>query len=748
MVENILINKLFLDLIPVSNSAVGEEEVSRHFTKTVSDIFGIEKATLDNIYKEEKQEGNLHGYVANTRKPYSDNQLSEYSSFPELIGFWHDGFRSCALVPIIANGRVISILELLSKQENKFSDEMLSVISFGASLIGPSLIYKYETSKNVRIANYFNGAFNSNMPQFLVSNADSIVKFNKSAGKEFGIEGASKKNIPQILGIGFAELKQLSNGRSAKTILGSGNGKRVYSISSSPINDNLIHVSARDITKNELFDSVIETVNSDLYSGIVYLDGELKITGSNGGLSKMTGIENNMLVGKGFYELVIDSMRQGFKELAKRLENGHVIDSTDMIGSDSAPVRVRFVLSKWLNGYILVFTNAEAEREIKAIKGSFLDFINGASDIVITLDAIGFIKACNMPIEELLGYARDELIGKDVKSLYVDPSIIDRDITYVRNGMNVDNTYVTLIAKDSTKIPATQSTRIIKDDEGNTNYLIVLREKATKQKLKDKEKELGFLEKRLKNLSSIGEQKSQFIYNISHELKTPLTNIKGYSKLLYQGDFGDINDEQKSTLITIQEEADRLMQIIQQVLDAAKLETGKTKLDLKEVDLKELENNSTIRSLKEKAQSQGLSFAWNVAFDVPTIMADQSRLIQVFVNLIGNAIKFTNKGGIAVKITRKGRNFVECDVTDTGIGISDEDSHKLFKDFYEAPKKGLVKQAESGTGLGLSITKEIVRLHNGVESRKRSIGVESELGKGSKFWFVLPIKQKGKRKDQ
>lgn len=744
MVENILINKLFIDLIPVSNSAVDEDEVSKHFTKVISEIFGIERATLDNIYKSEKQSGNLHGYVANTRKPYSDNQLSEYSSFPELIGFWHDGFRSCALLPVIANGRVISILELLSRQENKFTDEMLNVISFGASLIGPSLIYKYETGKNIKIANYFNGAFNSSMPQFLVSNSDAIVKYNKAAAKEFGIND-TKRALPQVLGLGFGELGALAEGRSIKATLGTSGNRRIYSISSSRINDSLMHVSVDDITKPELFDSVIDAINDDLYSGVVYLDNDLKITSSTAGLAKLAGIQGNMLAGKSLPDLVTEGARAGFRELAKRLENGHVIDSTDLIGADAAPVHIRFVLSKWLNGYILVFTNAEAEREIRNIKGSFLDFINGASDTVITLDAIGFIKACNMPIEELLGYTRDELIGKDVKSLYMDPSLVDRDITYVRNGMKVDNTFVNLIAKDSTKIAATQSTRIIKDDDGNTNYLLVLRDRSAAQKLRDMERELAQTEKRLKSLSSIGEQKSQFIYNISHELKTPLTNINGYTKLLYRGDFGELNAEQRDVLRTVEEEAARLMEIIQQVLDAAKYETGKMKLDLKEVDLKELENNATITGLRKKAQDQGLEFSWSVAFDVPTIMADQSRLVQVFVNLIGNAIKFTNKGSISVKIARKGRNFVECDIIDTGIGITDEDQHKLFKDFYEAPKKGLVKQAESGTGLGLSITKEIVRLHNGIESKKRSIWVESEPGKGSRFTFILPIKPKNKR---
>jgi signal transduction histidine kinase len=123
---------------------------------------------------------------------------------------------------------------------------------------------------------------------------------------------------------------------------------------------------------------------------------------------------------------------------------------------------------------------------------------------------------------------------------------------------------------------------------------------------------------------------------------------------------------------------------------------------------------------------------------VPVVIADPNRLIQVFVNLISNAIKFTEHGSITVKIYRKGKN-VRVEVSDTGIGISKEDQRKLFRKFYQVPKKGLTKQEGAGTGLGLSIAKEIISLHKG------RIGVNSELGKGSTFWFTIPIDLRKKK---
>lgn len=183
------------------------------------------------------------------------------------------------------------------------------------------------------------------------------------------------------------------------------------------------------------------------------------------------------------------------------------------------------------------------------------------------------------------------------------------------------------------------------------------------------------------------------------------------------------------------------MLVIQQILDAAKLEAEKVKLELKEVDL-HMENSPSIKALEESARNKGLGFKWSVAYDVPKITADPNRLIQVFVNLIGNAIKFTEKGGINVVIERKNKRNILCKITDTGIGINEDDKKKLFRrKFYEAAKKELVQQPGAGTGLGLSITRDIVKLHSG------KIGFDSIPGKGSTFWFTLPINPKQKRRD-
>jgi two-component system phosphate regulon sensor histidine kinase PhoR len=174
---------------------------------------------------------------------------------------------------------------------------------------------------------------------------------------------------------------------------------------------------------------------------------------------------------------------------------------------------------------------------------------------------------------------------------------------------------------------------------------------------------------------------------------------------------------------------------VKQILDVAKLQSGIVKLDLQPVNFSDIRNNPSIKSLEEACKNKGLAFNWTVDYDVPEITADPNRVIQIFSNLIGNAIKFTESGSINV-IVKKKRGSVSIDVADTGIGISKSDLPKIFKKFYQL-KRGLVKQEGSGTGLGLSIVSEIVHLHHG-----QVRVLESEPGKGTTFRVILPIKAK------
>ena len=740
MVQEMVVGRLLLDLIPMTSSAAGEEEMTRHFTKLVSEYFGIDSVKMSNIYNGDHKGSALLDYVINTRKAYIDNQLSEFSSFPELIGYRNGGYKSCAAMPVLAGGKVVSVIEMLSNSENKFSDDLINNVAFGASFMGFALMYRYESSKSAKLANYFDGAFNSQAMQFLVSNTGSVVKANKSALGEFGY-GSQSGDIKSIFNL---DIKQIG-ARGAKAAVSMHGSMHVYSVAASPISEKMVHISVQDITELERFRTILELMDESAYAGVMYLDANMGITRVTENIKKIIGYPSALIVGKGITDLVPEGERAALKEKLSMKDDASISGSFNLISADSAPVRIRYVESKISDGYALLFANARAEQYVNDMRAALADFIDNTSDIVMTIDEMGYIRSSNMPAELVLGYPRDQLVGKDIRSLYIDPSVLDRDMAHVREGVNVNNSYVDFSAKDNSQIPATHSLRAFRDLDDNSGYLIVAKELATKRKIREQETSIKNLGGDVSRLKSTGDLKSQFIYNISHELKTPLTNINGFSKLLYEGEFGALNKEQKEYVSTIIEEVDRLMLIIKQVLDAAKLDSNKVKLEPKEVDMKELSENPSIKALQESAENKGLSFSWKVDFDTPKITADPNRLIQAFVNLIGNSIKFTEKGGIEVKIMRKdkkSRRFIECNVIDTGIGISDEDKSHLFRKFYQAPKKGLVKQEQAGTGLGLSITKDIITLHGG------KMGVDSELGKGSRFWFTLPVNPRTKKRQQ
>lgn len=222
--------------------------------------------------------------------------------------------------------------------------------------------------------------------------------------------------------------------------------------------------------------------------------------------------------------------------------------------------------------------------------------------------------------------------------------------------------------------------------------------------------------------------KKDFISNVSHELRTPLTAIKGFIETL----LGTTKGENKRYLDIIERQTDRLINIVKDLLKLSELEDieeGKIKIGYSKVDLKQLV--SIVFSLYEKQIAEkGLKSILEIDKKVPKIKADPFKLEQLFINLIENAIKYTEKGEIRVN-AKKENSSVVIEVSDTGIGIPGKHLPRIFERFYVVDKSR--SRESGGTGLGLSIVKHIVQLHNG------EISVDSKLGKGTKFIIVLPI---------
>ena len=221
--------------------------------------------------------------------------------------------------------------------------------------------------------------------------------------------------------------------------------------------------------------------------------------------------------------------------------------------------------------------------------------------------------------------------------------------------------------------------------------------------------------------------KNEFISNVSHELRTPLTSVReGISQIL-EGLLGKTTEKQNEFLSICLEDIDRLSRIIDGLLDISRIESGKIILKKETLDLVDLAR-SAVASLSVKIKNKGLELIENFPKEKTEIYVDKDRIIEVFINLLGNAIKFTNKGHIGISIKNKAK-MVECSITDTGRGIAKKDLPRVFIRFQQFGR--VFGPGEKGTGLGLSIVKSIIELHKG------QIRVESKLNKGTKFTFTL-----------
>jgi signal transduction histidine kinase len=238
------------------------------------------------------------------------------------------------------------------------------------------------------------------------------------------------------------------------------------------------------------------------------------------------------------------------------------------------------------------------------------------------------------------------------------------------------------------------------------------------------------VEEKGRQLAMVSEHKSQFFANMSHELRTPLNAVLGYSELLADGLYGDIPERAKQILERIQINGTHLLGLINDVLDLSKIEAGELALSLEDYSLRNV-IDTVVASAGSLAESKGLALVSEITNDLPKGLGDERRLTQVVLNLVSNAIKFTDQGSVAVSGSAANGMF-EVAIKDTGPGIAPEDQTRIFEAFQQVDNSNTRKKG--GTGLGLSISKRLVQMHGG------TIEVDSTVGVGSTFYVRLPIR--------
>jgi len=272
----------------------------------------------------------------------------------------------------------------------------------------------------------------------------------------------------------------------------------------------------------------------------------------------------------------------------------------------------------------------------------------------------------------------------------------------------------------------TERKRAEEDLKRHREHLEELVEERTRH-LEEKSQELSELNVLLEETSR---HKSEFLANMSHELRTPLNSIIGYTKLILDGVEGEIKEEQRKDLVIVHSSSQHLLQMINDLLDISKIEAGRVELQWQEFSVSDLLAEA-VPPIQRLAEEKGLTLAYDVGAGIDRLYADKGRVRQVLLNILWNAVKFTGEGGIDLRVSESETDFT-FSVTDTGIGIREDDLETIFDSFEQVGPSKI--SGYEGTGLGLAISKQFVEMHGGM------IWANSELGKGSTFTFTLPKK--------
>jgi PAS domain S-box-containing protein len=359
-------------------------------------------------------------------------------------------------------------------------------------------------------------------------------------------------------------------------------------------------------------------------------------------------------------------------------------------------------------------------------------FLEAVPDAMLLVDERGRIALSNAQAERLFGYDRDELAGRGIEML-VPERFRDRHVGH-REGY-VDDPHRRPMGaglelygrrKDGTEFPVEISLAPIYVDEG----LLVV---SAIRDISDRIRIQHVLEERNRELERANAAKDRFLASMSHELRTPLNAIIGFTGTMLMKLPGPLNADQEQQLQTIQSSARHLLSLINDILDLAKIESGKIELHFEPVDVCDVADE-VIASLRPLAEGNGLEFQRTFRSDPLILQADRRVLRQILINLTSNAIKYTPKGGVRIdfaKRTNDGRTWVDVHVADTGIGIGEEDRKKLFAPFEQIDQS--TTRRFGGTGLGLYLSSKLASLLKG------DIHFVSEVGRGSTFTLSLPV---------
>jgi PAS domain S-box-containing protein len=428
-----------------------------------------------------------------------------------------------------------------------------------------------------------------------------------------------------------------------------------------------------------------------------------------------------------------------------------LVEATSKLAGGDLATRISINASGEVKTLVEAFNQMAENLNRSTVSKEFVDSIIGSMlNALIVVTPEQTIVSANSAACELLKYAEDELVGQPIALIFGWNDAHDHPswVNTILEQQRISAKEEIYRAKDGREIPVLLSTSVVPGEGSEIRGFVYVAQDITARKMAEDAlltamDELRTTNQQLKetveraNEMTVRAQaatiaKSEFLANMSHEIRTPMNGIIGMTEILMDT---QPTGEQQEFLLMVKQSTDSLMNVLNDILDFSKIEAHRLDLEAIDFNLHDCVGD-IMQLLASRAADKGLELAYEIPPDVPTIVVgDPGRLRQIMINLVGNAIKFTEHGEVVVSVTcNEGAGNDEClhfTISDTGIGISPEKTQRIFESFTQADTSTTRKHG--GTGLGLTISSRLVELMGG------QIWVESELGRGSKFHFTVKL---------
>jgi PAS domain S-box-containing protein len=385
-------------------------------------------------------------------------------------------------------------------------------------------------------------------------------------------------------------------------------------------------------------------------------------------------------------------------------------------------------------GHITIYHDiTELKRTEQALQKSqakYRDLVENANCIILEMDTRGNIIFFNRFAQDFFGYSEAEILGCNVLDTIVpatdsdgkDLDVVIKDL--VSHPHSYSDNENENMRRNGERVWVAWANRAIYDHQGRLSEILSIGIDRTEQKRTESQ-----LQEAKKAAEAANRAKSAFLANMSHELRTPLNAVLGYTELILDKIYGDIPEKVQGVLERVTKNGRHLLSLINDVLDISKIEAAQLTLSINQFSMKEVVH-TVITGVEPLAAEKNLELKTTVHPNLPTGKGDEQRIVQVILNIVGNAIKFTEEGEVKIEVNESNGAFI-ISVSDTGQGLSEADLQKIFEEFHQVDSSST--RQKGGTGLGLSISKKIIEMHGG------EIWAESKLGQGSTFWFTLPF---------